>query len=249
MRRLMLVTAVLALLAADVAAAAPGTPSLYSVPSKVMPNNPGETTAAFGWTDVDFNGPCPCIYDLHAADLSSPGTSVSTSTFAPNTSANLSLTHDHSYRISVRAYQNGNPGADSATRDFVFDNVGPGPGAITSPPLNRWFHTLNIPVGVLIGQPTDATQWQVDLTLSGWPCGNAPDPACPKTLTPNGSIMQGSSTEEMPTGDGIKYVFVRFRDDARHPRLSNSVPFFEVTGNAGPAPTARSASTRRPRSR
>ena len=59
MRRLLLGAALLALLAADTAAATPGTPSLsYGVrPARSAPTTMRRTTATFGWTDVTFDGP------------------------------------------------------------------------------------------------------------------------------------------------------------------------------------------------
>jgi hypothetical protein len=239
--RLLAVAVVLAFSLSGVAHAAPGKPSLYKVPTKVRPTNDGGTTAAFGWREVAFDGPGPWYYHLVARDLSAGCcTTLSTTVSASgdtsfDNSAALTLTPGHQYRIVVRAQQQNGFGPDSDSRDFVFDNTGPSVYGMSLTPASGWVRTLNIPVFVLAAEPTDAKTYQIDTTLSGWPCPTGGgDPACPLTLQQNSTIKTGNSTHELPAGDGQKYVFARFRDDAEHTQISRNPVFGRLEGNPGP---------------
>jgi hypothetical protein len=245
------------LVGAGTAAAVPGKPSLYGVPAKVMPSIEGTNQVVFGWAEVPFQfGGSTRLYSVFAQDLTTPGTTVSTTIYgtgntAEDASAKIILTPGHRYRASVIAYENGVPGPTSDAREFLFDATGPTVDWMTVP--LPWVRTPVITAVVGTFTPTDAKYAQVDVTSSGWPCPTSSAPACPVPLTSGGYL---NSVQELPGGDGMKTVWARVRDDAQFTFTSRNPPIFDprLKGNPGPgiyrqigldttAPVARLVST------
>jgi hypothetical protein len=233
-------------IAAGPAQAAPGKPRLYEVPAVTQPTFAPDRYA-FGWSEVAFD---PGATDRHYL-LTAIGGNQVVSTSVPasgNTSQDagavlqLSSPSGYTWTIKLTAVEGLGGAITTTTADDVIttlDHDGPAVRTIGLANGIAWTRLPSLPLSFASDPNSDAASGQVDVNSAGFECNFGAEPECPIAVDPNFPVQFGryvAATRDLPPGDGIKTVWVRFRDGARFTKVSRTAPIFApLPGNPGPA--------------
>jgi hypothetical protein len=233
-------------IAAGPAQAAPGKPSLYEVPAVTQPTFAPDKVV-FGWAEVPFDpGSTNRRYTLTAYagnQVVSTTVPASGNTSQDNgTTLQLSSPSGYTWTIKLTALEDLGGQIVLTTADpvyTVFDHDGPTVRSIGLANGIAWTRLPSLPVTIVSDPDSDAASGQVDVDSAGFECANGAEPECPIAVSTLFPVQFGrvvAATRDLPPGDGIKTVWVRFRDGARFTKVSRQVPIFApLPGNPGPA--------------